>query len=274
MIMNIARRFILIWLLTAAAALADAPVASVNGVTIQQSVLAEEIARLQSQGIDVGVLPGNALIHQLIARELMWQKACAAGFSGQTDCAHPVIASDRHAAIDAYVSRRLPPAVPEEEAVRARYDEVVSRLGAREFRLSIIRLRDPDALRSLAKAVSDSSDFARAAHAHSRAPSAARGGELGWVSFPEPVTAGRTNGLPLAVAQSVSAMQIGQVSDVIRIEEDWLVVRLDGVRDTLVPDYASVRDLLRDALGRQSAQLRSRQLLLEVLRDAHIRIVD
>jgi hypothetical protein len=34
MIMNIARRFILIWLLTAAAALADAPVASVNGVTI------------------------------------------------------------------------------------------------------------------------------------------------------------------------------------------------------------------------------------------------
>jgi peptidyl-prolyl cis-trans isomerase C len=273
MIMSTARRFSLIWLLTAATAFADDPVAWVNGVTIPRSVLAAETVRLQSQGIDVGALPGNALVHQLIARELMWQKACAAGFSGQADCAHPVIASDRHAAIDAYVSRRLPAEVAE-EAVRARYDEVVSQLGAREFRLSIIRLRDPDALRSLAKTVSDSSDFARAAQAHSRAPSAARGGELGWVSFPEPVWAGRTNGLPLAVAQSVAAMQIGQVSDVIRLEDDWLIVRLDDVRDTLVPGYPSVRDLLRDTLVRQSSQLRSRQFLFELLRDAHIRIAD
>ena len=94
------------------------------------------------------------------------------------------------------------------------------------------------------------------------------------MSFPEPVSAGRTNGLPLTVAQSVAALRVGQVSDVIRLEDDWLIVRLDGVRDTLVPDYASVRDLLRDTLGRQSAQLRSRQFLLEVLRDAHIRIAD
>lgn len=274
MIMRTARRFAPIWLLTAATAFADVPVASVNGVNIPRSLLAAETARLHSQGIDVGSLPANTLLHQLIARELMWQKACAAGFSGQSGCALPVSLADRHAAIDAYVSSCLPTAVPEEAAVRARYDEIVSRLGAREFRLSIIRLRDPDTLRALAKTITEGSDFARAAHVHSRAPSASGGGELGWVSFPQPVSAGRTNGLPLAVAQSVIAMQVGQVSDVIRLEDDWLIVRLDGVRDTLVPDYASVRDLLRDTLGRQSAQLRSRQLLFELLRDAHIRIAD
>lgn len=274
MILRTARRLALIWPLTVAAVFADAPVASVNGVNIPRSVLAAEAIRLQSQGMDVGVLPENALLHQLIARELMWQKACAAGFSGQPDCAMAVSPTDRHAAIDAYVSSRLPTPVPDEAAVRARYDEIVSQLGTREFRLSVIRLRDPDALSALAKTVGDGSDFARAAQAYSRAPSAAGGGELGWVSFPEPVSAGRTNGLPLAVAQSVVGMQVGQVSDVIRLEDDWLIVRLDAVRETLLPDYANVRDLLRDMLDRQSVQLRSRQFLLDVLRDAHIRIAD
>jgi peptidyl-prolyl cis-trans isomerase C len=274
MIMRTARRIALIWPVTVAAAFADVPAASVNGVNISRSVLAAEVVRLQSQGIDVRSLPRNAMIHQLIAAELLWQKACAAGFSGQAACALPVGPSDRHAAIEAYVNNRLQAAAPDETAVRARYDEVVSQMGAREFRLSVIRLRDPDELRALANTIADASDFVRAAQAHSRAPSAAGGGELGWVSFPEPVSAGRTNGLPLVVAQSVAAMQLGQVSDVLRMEDDWLIVRLDGVRDALVPDYAAVRELLRDTLARQSAQLRSRQLLLEVLRDAHIRIAD
>lgn len=269
-----ARRFALICLLSAEAASADAVVARVNGVNIPGSVLAAETALLQPQGIGVGLLPENTVLHLLIARELMWQKACAAGFSGQPDCALPASPADRQAAIDAHVSSRLPTAIPEEAAVRARYDEIVSQLGMREFRLSMILLRDPDALRALAKTFADGSDFARAAQAHSRAPSAASGGELGWVSFPQPVRAGRTNGLPLAVAQSVVALQVGQVSDVIRVEDDWLIVRLDAVRDTLLPDYANVRDLLRDTLGRQSAQMRSRQFLLELLRDAQIRIVD
>ena len=42
------------------------------------------------------------------------------------------------------------------------------------------------------------------ARLYSGAPSAARGGALDWVSFKAPPTAGKTQGIPLAVAQTLS----------------------------------------------------------------------
>lgn len=253
------------------AASADRAVAQVNGVEIPRAAFDGEVARLQSTGTAVDATTANAVRHRLIARELLWQKVRASGA-----CGAPAVCDDasRDALIEAYVNRRVAVVEVTEQAVRARYDDIVSRLGQREFRFSLIGMADAAALRALADRIAAGADFAREARTHSHFASAANGGELGWHSFPEPVIDGRTNGVPAGIAQALAGMQPGQVSPPLRADEGWALVRLDAVRPTLTPDYADMRETLRSLLADQAREAQLRKLIVDLLRHARITVSD
>jgi peptidyl-prolyl cis-trans isomerase C len=253
------------------AASAASVVAQVNGVKIPRAAFDGEVARLQSTGTAVDAKTANAVRHRLIARELLWQKVRASGA-----CGAPAVCDEasRDALIEAYVNRRVPVVEVTEQAVRARYDDIVSRLGQREFRFSLIGMADAAALRALADRIAAGADFAREARTHSHFASAANGGELGWHSFPEPVSAGRTNGVPADIAQALADMQPGQVSRPFRAEDGWALVRLDAVRPTLTPDYADMRETLRSLLAVQAREAQLRELIVGLLRHARITVSD
>ncbi|MFH1813115.1 MAG: peptidylprolyl isomerase [Pseudomonadota bacterium] len=247
------------------------PVAQVNGVDIPRAAFDAEVSRLQSTGTAVDATTANVVRHRLIARELLWQKVRASGACGASAVCDE---TSRDALIEAYVNRHVPVVEVSEQAIRARYDDIVSRLGQREFRFSLIGMNDADALRALADRIAAGADFAREARTHSHFASAANGGELGWHSFPEPVTDGRTNGVPAGIAQALAGMQPGQVSSPLRAEDGWALVRLDAVRPTLTPDYADMRETLRSLLAAQAREAQLRELIVDLLRHARITVSD
>src|SRR5690349_24313117 len=80
--------------------------------------------------------------------------------------------------------------------------------------------------------------FDAMARLYSSAPSAARGGALDWVSFKTPVSAGKTQGIPVPVAQAMTKLKKGMLSaDPIEADGRWYVVQMDDVRPSIVPSY-------------------------------------
>lgn len=271
--MNTMRKLALLLCLCALASLAraeDNAIASVNGVPIARHRLDAAIAQSVRDGAADTPSLRVALRDRLIAEELLWQKA-----RGSTPvAAAEATAEQRARSIADYVARTMKPTTPDEQTVRSRYDEVVAALGAEEYRFSLIQTPDIESVRSAASEIRAGQDFAQVARRVSHAPSAARGGELGWVSFRQPAREGRTSGVPLAVARALAGMKPGQMSAPITLGDTWAIVRLDAVRPTLVPAYDKVKDDMRLALYRQSVEDATRSLVVDLLRGAHVQLPD
>lgn len=248
----------------------DKVIASVNGASIARHRLEAAVAQSVRDGAADTPSLRVALRDRLIAEELLWQKARGSAPGAAVDAT----AEQRARDITDYVAHAVKPSTPDEQAVRNRYDEVVAGLGADEYRFSLIQTPDLESVRSAAGDIRAGQDFAQVARRVSRAPSAARGGELGWVSFRQPAREGRTNGVPLAVARVLAGMKPAQVTAPIPLGDTWAIVRLDAVRPTLIPAYHKVKDDMRLALYRQAVDNATRSLVVDLLRGARVRLLD
>lgn len=251
---------------------ADAPayVAKVNGVAISTGTFSRTLAEARATGQADTPELRRIVTQRLIAEELFWQEAQKLKLDKSPEATAAADQARRQSAIRQYVLRAAKPAEPSEADVKQRYEQIVANLGPREYRISLIQTPDEPALREAAKRVAEGGDFAAEAKRVSKAPSAARGGELDWVSFPVPPAAGHTNGLPVDIAQAIVNLSPGQVSAPIRIEGSWAVVRLDAQRPTLIPPFEQVSATVRQAARVQAADTAGRTLGQEVLRKAHI----
>lgn len=196
------------------------------------------------------------------ARSLLLHRAASAGFLVR-DAGDPADQSP-DAAIERWLQSRLQPDEPTEQALHARYRDVVAQMGPREYRISVLLTPDAEVARMAQHRLLSGEDFATLARVLSRAPSASRGGGLGWFSVPLPATQGRTAGLPLPVARVLVGMQAGQVSAPLDIGDALIIVRLDEVRDTRVPSFEDVAPVLRDLYIRESVRARARALAMEL----------
>lgn len=254
----------------------DAVVARINGAPITESAVRRALEVQPAVSGTASPTPSElaamrqAATGRLIAEELLWQEAR----KNKLD-RHPMIeanlaAARRQAAIELYVRERLKVTPPSEDAITQRYRQIVDALGPREYRISLIQNPDETQIREGLRELRGGAEFAAVARKVSQAASAARGGELDWISFPLPATEGRTQGLPLAVARSLAEMTPGQISEPIRLADTWVLVRLDAARTTLVPAYDQVRDSLRSALLLQETERASRALVAELLSHAKL----
>jgi parvulin-like peptidyl-prolyl isomerase len=263
-------RIALLCLEAGAAAAAPAPeptpalAASVNGAPITRATLEQALA-LRAPGATATAATRATVRNQLIAEELLWQKA---NQTGQTE------ATDRQSAIMRYIAGNANPRPIDEQDLRAKYAHVVASLGTREYRISLIQTADRDAMRKAQQALQHGDEFARVAARFSHAPSARRGGELDWVSFQQSVHEGRTNGIPLPIARAVAAMKPGQVTAPIELANGWALVRLDGERATMVPAYETVRAELHRRLAAQALEAATRAFVVTLLKDAQIKVFE
>lgn len=247
-------------------------VAKVNGVAIPTS----EFARAMQQALAAGRANTPQLrrliVQRLIVDELFWQEAKKRKLDKTAESNADAARARRESAIRQYVLAAGKPTEPTEAEVRQRYDQTVANLGPREYRLSLIQTPDEQALRDAVKRIANGADFATEAQQISKAPSAVRGGELDWVSFPLPPAAGHTNGLPLEVAQAVVKLAPGQISAPIHLRNTWAVVRLDARRPTLVPRFEQVKTTMRRAARVKAAEETGRALAQTIMRGAHIEL--
>jgi|GEM_PF-973983 len=246
--------------------------AKVNGVAIRHSdidaAMPAQLTPAQRQ--DSGVR--QQVLQQLIAQELFWQEARAAGLDKKEEIRLAARAAERATATRLYVRQTLKPALPTEAEIRQRYDAIVANLGPHEYRISLIETADEVAIKTAQAELQKGQSFAQTARQHSRHASAAKGGEIDWLSFPLPVTPGRTNGLPQLYAQIISQLKPGETSAILSNEGRWTLIHLDAMRPTLVPDYAAVQPMLQQMLYQKNVERASIQLTGELLKKAKIEV--
>jgi parvulin-like peptidyl-prolyl isomerase len=248
------------------------PVATVDGIEVSSETFDAALALALSRGQPNTTQTRTQVRDQLLAEELMWQRAKAEGVDRDPATLAAIERAKRQAAIATLVSRHITPDEPSEQALRARYEDIVAKLGPREYRLSLIQSANEAAVRAAEQHIADGASFAAEARRVSQVPSAARGGELDWISFRLPVREGQTNGLPTPLARAVLDLTPGRVSGPIDLGDSWALVRLDAVRETMVPDFSQVRDALRSAFIQQSTQAQTKRFVIELMRDAKIRV--
>lgn len=254
---------------------AEAPAASKpNGVAV---VNGRPIARAQfdralQQALAGGAADSEALRaairNQLIARELFRQQAERQKLQNDPQ----VLEARDNAMIQLYLRREIKPAPVSEAQVRAQFDAIVATLGAQEYKLRVIEVADAAVADSLATRLeADAGKFADLARSHSTAPSAQRGGELDWVSFKTPVREGKTQGLPLPVAEAAARLGAGQVTArPVAFDGRYYLIKLDAVRPTQVPDYAKASVPLREMLERRALEQATAELVTRLIQNAKI----
>ena len=247
--------------------------AKVNGVTIPVAAFEQALSEARAAGQTDSTLLRTLLTQRLVAEEIFWQEAQKLSLHKSKESTAAAEAARRQAAIGQYLARTVKPAEPDEAALRQQYERIVANLGAREYRISVIQTADEAALQESAHRLADGADFANEARRVSQIPSAANGGAVNWLSFPVPPVAGRTNGLPLPLAEAILKLKPGVVSAPILLpENDWALIRLDEERATQIPDYASTRDTLKNAAQIQAAATDGRELAERLIGAARIEI--
>lgn len=229
-------------------------IAKVNGTAIPSAALDRALHHAIAAGQRETPELRATLIEGLIAHEILWQEAQRMGLDRTPEADRAADFARRESAIVQYARQASRPAEVTDDDVRQRYEAIIAVLGPKEYLARVIEVGDPATVQQIRRRLEAGTRFAEEARRLSRAPSATRGGQLDWVSFPLPPVAGRTGGLPLPVARALAALRPGQTSAPIRLADSWVLLRLDAVRPTVIPSYDEAAPVLRQALAVRTAE--------------------
>lgn len=126
----------------------------------------------------------------------------------------------------------------EEAAARAQADQVLQRLQAGE-------------------------DFAAVARQVSKGPSAAEGGELGFV---------KRGAIQPELEKAAFALQAGQISPVVRTRSGFHILKVEERKSGAAPPFEEVKDAIRDRLSAERVESQRNQYLAELRRDAVVEV--
>jgi peptidyl-prolyl cis-trans isomerase C len=253
---------------SAAATLPAGVVARVNGVAITQDQL--DAAVHATNAPDTPALRAN-LKGQLIARELFRQAAEKAHYDSNPTVQAQVEQLKSAVVVQAYLHDQIKPAPVTDADVKAEYDKVVATLGTTEYKPRAIATHDADAAQKVLEALKKGADFAQLARQYSQGPNAAQGGELNWISFKTPITAGNTQNWPQPLAEALVKLPQGGVTAApVQVNDTYWILRVDQERPTQIPTFDQAKDALRKQLE-QAAQIKAAASLVgDLTRSAHI----
>jgi len=232
-------------------------VARVNGVSIGQHQLNDAVvASGQSDSPQLRL----SLKKRLIIRELLLQAAQREGFGRDPQVQRAKTSAQADLEIQLYIdyylkpdpvgnSRVLQPNTVTESEVRSRYDAGVAEAGPFEYKIRIISVSSDEAVKAVQAKLRAGVPFDQVASELSGAPSRTVGGLLHWISFKLPPTESHNGGLGLPLAQAVSKLSEGQVTDLpVLVGNLRVVAKLDQKRTTIVPTYEDIKGGIRKSL--------------------------
>ncbi|WP_321857279.1 peptidylprolyl isomerase [Burkholderia cenocepacia] len=235
-------------------------VATVNGVAVHGTELDEAMIGRQ-ESARPRVLQG------LVARELLRQAAERDGLGNS----EPVRAAVQKAKVDTenrlYVMKHGSAHPVTDTEVRERFDEIASQLGPYQYQVSRMSFADESTARFALVLLGSGESVANVA-ARTRADDV----EMGWISFRIPAKEGQTQGMPVPLAQAITAMKVGEITrDPVRAGDRFIVARLDDRRDMIAPSYADARGPMRKAMEDRRADDAFAALIDQLARKAVIR---
>jgi len=251
-------------------------VARVNGVDIPAAQFENALrAAMGTSGQPDTPQLRQALKGQLIARELFRQNAEKAHYDTKPEVQQAMNAAKVNAETQLYLKDSIRPEPVTDAQVKARYDDIVASLGREEYKPRVIAVADEATATTVLAKLKSGTSFDALARQYSVAPGRASGGELPWVSFKAPLAEGRTQGLPLAVAQAIMQLPAGSVtpapiatgegSNAMRV-----IVKVDAKRPTQVPSFDQAKDTIRQQLQALALEKAAAQFTGDLMKHAAI----
>lgn len=227
-----------------AASLGPGVIAKVNNVAITDAQLQRAI---QQSGLPDSPTLRAALKNQLVSRELFRQEAEKShAYDNRPEVKQAMQEAKDAAITQLYLRDAIKPVPVTEQTVRAQFDNIVASLGDKEYKSRLIQVGDAAAAADVLAKLKAGADFAQLAQQVSLAQNKVRGGELDWISFKTPAQEGKTQNLPLPVAQALSALPVGGLTAApVSWNNSYFILKLEQVRPTQVPRYEDVKAVLR-----------------------------
>ncbi|VVE40528.1 peptidyl-prolyl cis-trans isomerase [Pandoraea fibrosis] len=253
---------------SAARPLSPDAVASVNGVEISK---ASVDAMIKASGQPDSPQLRELFKGQLIANEVLKQAALKQHYDTRPEVIAALDAAKSMIVTRIYMQENLKAAPVSAQDVRAKYDAVVASLGENEYRPSAIAVRDAGTAKTVLDQLKAGGDFAALARQYSQGPNAAQGGQLNWVSFKTPITAGNTQNWPHPIAEALVKLPKGGVSaEPVLIGEQFWILRMDDKRATQIPKFEDSEPLLRKQLEQVAAEKATAQVIADLVKQARI----
>jgi peptidyl-prolyl cis-trans isomerase C len=228
----------------APASAADPVVARVNGVDIRQSdlALAEE-----DLGADMQAVPPEAkrdhLISYLADIIMVTQAADKKNLADNPDFKRR-LAFLRNKLLMGYELQQEAKTALTDEALHQTYDEAVkSMAGQEEVRARHILVQGEDEAKAILEQLKKGADFATLAKEKSKDPGAADGGDLGYFTKDQMVP---------EFADVAFKMYPGQLSNPVKTQFGWHVIKLEDKRTKQPPEFEKVKDQIEAYLVRKA----------------------
>ncbi|HEX2136413.1 MAG TPA: peptidylprolyl isomerase [Microvirga sp.] len=238
-------------------------VARVDGVEITEGDLAvaAEDPALQIPGV-AEAQKRDLLIGYLIDLKIGARAAENAKVGEGAEFARRLAYARDKALLDAYLEQESKKAVTP-EAARKLYDETVKGITPEaEVRARHILVETEDEAKKAAQRVKGGEDFAKVAEEVSKDPgSKGEGGDLGFFTKDRMVE---------PFAEAAFKMEAGQVSDPVKTQFGWHLIKVEEKRTKPVPSFEETREQIDTYLGRKAQQ----DLILGLRQKAKIERLD
>ena len=224
--------------------------AIVNGEAIPRAAVQRVLAANPSLADDPR---GQAIaLNTLINREIVLQEARRQNLRDDPRVDQAIAAATEEILVNALLNQYLRSNPIDETAVRNRYQEMVSGMPNREFRLRHIVLPSQEEAAQVLDRLRGGASFGSLLSRSLDRRSAARGGELGWVS-------------PLALSPSLTRellnARTGQYLGPVQLGPGgWSIIQLQDTRRASPPEIAEIADEIRNQLRQETLQQYLRQL--------------
>lgn len=237
-------------------------VATVNGYEITASEVQLAADDILPQITEV---PANLrfpfVVEYLIERHLLAQAAVKEGVTDTEEYKRRLAFYQAKALRDAFFAAKLKPTVTD-EAVRASYDEQAAKVESEErARARHILVATEEEAKDIAARLAKGEDFEALAKELSLDGSKQYGGDLGYFTAEEMVP---------AFSEAAFALEVGEVSDPVKTEFGWHVIKLEDRRTGGAQPFEDVENSIRMVLLRQAVQ----DKLVELRQSAEIEVFD
>lgn len=247
-------------LLSTGARAAD-PVAVVNGEPISQETYERYLKyRSQQQDGQPGQVNREALINELINRQLLLQEAKKQNLDQNPEIAFRIKQLKADALIQALIQKQAQSNPISESELKKEYEQRVAASDAKEYKASHILLKSEQEAKDVIKELDSGAVFADIAKAKSTGPTAKNGGDLGWFN---------ANQMVPPFSQAVANMKKGTYSKTpVKTQFGWHVIKLEDERKVTPPKFEEVKNQLRRMKSSQLIQ----EYVIQLRKDANVEI--
>lgn len=230
------------------------PVATVNGIVIPASHAALVMDENAQRGIQVTYA---AVRSKLITLELLAQEASKRQLDRLPAVRARFEVLQRNLLADALLDAELKQNPVTDAAIRSAYDTLKAQAdkgpSKNEYRAAHILVSEEALAKSILTELKKKKSFAALAKKHSIDPgSAKQGGNLDWMSGDDLVP---------EFSRALAGMKPGQLLDTpVKTQFGWHIIRLDAIRPLKFPEFAEVKDSLREQMVQQQVKQLVEQL--------------